>query len=305
MNTVTIPQYLKEGDTIGIVCPSGYMDVKRAEVCIQTLQQWGFKVKIGKTLGLQDHYFAGTDEERKEDLQKMLDDDQIGAILCGRGGYGMNRIVDQLDFTHFVQTPKWIIGYSDITLLHTHINKQLNIASLHSPMAGAFNDGQEDSVYIQALKNTLLGNKQSFEIDNKDSFRIAGCAEGTLIGGNLTLLATALGTASDADFDDKIVFIEDVGEYIYGVDRMFIQLLRAQKFDKAKAILFGSFTEMKDTTIPFGKTIQEALYAHVKNLNIPVGFDFPIGHSDANFPLKEGVNYQLTVSEEKIILAES
>src|SRR5215210_7103494 len=155
---ITIPPYLKKGDTVGIVCPAGYMPYQKAEICINTLQQWGFKVKVGKTLGNQFNYFSGTDEERLRDLQFMMDDAEVKAILCARGGYGLSRIIDDLNFKRFKKNPKWIIGYSDITVLHAHLYTKLNIASLHSPMAAAFNEGGAENEFVQSLFKPLLVN---------------------------------------------------------------------------------------------------------------------------------------------------
>ncbi len=166
---ITIPPYLKPGDTIGIVCPAGYMPFEKAQTSIATLTTWGFKVVAGKTLGNQFNYFSGTDEERIDDLQQMLDDKKIDAILCGRGGYGTGRIIDQLNFTKFVKRPKWIIGFSDITVLHCHLFSNFKIASLHAPMAAAFNDGEFKNQYIESLHNALLGKKADY-IDRRQFF---------------------------------------------------------------------------------------------------------------------------------------
>ena len=160
---IKIPPYLKKGDTIGIVCPSGTLSAKKAATCISTLEAWGYKVKIGKTLGTQHHYFSATDEARATDLQEMLDDKNVQAVLCGRGGYGMSRIIDVLDFKKFKKHPKWVIGFSDITLLHNHCTQALKIASLHAPMAGAFNNGQSNNEWVLSLKHTLQGKKQTIK----------------------------------------------------------------------------------------------------------------------------------------------
>lgn len=207
---IKIAPYLRKGDTIAIVCPAGYMPAEKAETCINVLQEWGYKVKLGKTLGNQFHYFAGSDEERREDLQKMLDDTSVKAILCGRGGYGMSRIIDSLDFTKFRKSPKWIIGYSDITLLHAHLYTQFKIASLHSPMAAAFNDGVFNNEYIQTLRKALKGNKLSYKTA-AHPFNRYGKAIGELIGGNLSLVAHMVGSQSAYIGKGKILFLEDVG----------------------------------------------------------------------------------------------
>ncbi len=300
----TTPPYLQKCDTIGIVCPAGYMPYEKAQTCISTLQQWGFKVKIGKTLGNQFHYFSGTDEERLQDLQIMLDDDSIKAILCGRGGYGLSRIIDAIDFTNFKKAPKWIIGYSDITVLHSHLYSKLNTASLHSPMAAAFNDGGANNEYIQSLHKALTGEKSSYNCEANVLNR-TGQANGQLVGGNLSLIAHLIGSSSAFDTDGKILFLEDVGEYIYNVDRMFIQLKRAGMLDGLAGLLIGSFTEMKDTVIPFGQQVYDLIFDKVKEYSYPVCFDFPVGHTDKNYALKVGVEYNLTVTEHGVNLKET
>src|SRR6266487_5908952 len=206
-----IPAYLQEGDTIGIVCPSGYMPYEKAKTCIATLQQWGFKVKVGKTVGNQFHYFSGTDNERLNDLQQMLDDEEVKAILCGRGGYGLSRIIDDISFKQFKENPKWIIGYSDITILHAQLYTKFKIASLHSPMAAAFNNGGAENEFVQSLRKAIMGEIYSYSCD-VHSLNRRGVTEGELIGGNLSLIIHLIGTNSDFDTRNKILFLEDVGE---------------------------------------------------------------------------------------------
>lgn len=298
-----IPPYLKPGDTIGIICPAGYMPFEKAQTCIETLTMWGFKVITGKTLGNQFHYFSGTDEERLEDLQEMLDDKNIDAILCGRGGYGTGRIIDRLDFSKFVKRPKWIIGFSDITVLHCHLFSNFRIASLHAPMAAAFNDGEFKNQYIESLHDALVGKKANY-ITTGNSFDQEGKANGILVGGNLSLLVNMIGTSSDVKTKNKILFIEEVGEYIYSADRMMHQLKRSGKLDDLKGLIIGKFSEMKDTTIPFGQTVEEAIKDLVKEYDFPVCFDFPVSHEKENYALKIGVKYKLRVLQGKVELKE-
>ncbi len=300
---IKTPPYLSKGDTIGIVCPAGFMPPEKAQTCIDTLKQWGFKVRIGKTLGNQFNYFSGTDEERLHDLQMMLDDGEIKAILCGRGGYGLSRIIDDIDFTRFKKNPKWIIGYSDITVLHSHLNNRLKIASLHSPMAAAFNDGGADSEYVLSLKKTLLGKRSTYSCD-AHALNRPGITEGELTGGNLSLVAHLIGSVSDASTKGKILFLEDIGEYIYNVDRMMIQLKRSGKLDKLAGLIIGGFTDMKDTTIPFGQEVYHVIMDKVKEYNYPVCFDFPVSHSDRNYALKSGVKHLLRVGKKSVQLKE-
>jgi muramoyltetrapeptide carboxypeptidase len=300
---ITVPPYLKKGDTVGIVCPAGYMPYAKAQTCINTLQHWGYKVKTGKTLGNQYNYFAGTDDERLADLQAMLDDTSVNAILCGRGGYGLSRIIDRIDFTAFMQHPKWIIGYSDITVLHAHLYTKLHTASLHSPMAAAFNDGGADNIFIQSLRKTLTGEPATYNTSAHPFNRI-GFAEGEMVGGNLSLIAHLTGSVSEIKTTGKILFIEDVGEYIYNVDRMLVQLQRAGMLGNLAGLIVGSFTEMKDTVIPFGQQVYNCIQEKVQGYSYPVCFDFPVGHTDNNYPLKHGVMHKLAVQEEGVVLQE-
>lgn len=300
---IKIPPYLKKGDTIGITCPAGYMATEKAQTCIDTLQQWGYQVMVGKTLGSSsDNYFSGTDEDRADELQAMLDDSSIHAILCGRGGYGVSRIIDQLDFTRFKRNPKWLIGFSDITVLHSHIFTNYKIATLHAPMAAAFNDGV-DSPYIQSLKQALAGKKAQYR-SAVHPFNQAGTVTAPLVGGNLSLLAHLVGTPSDVDTKGKILFIEDIGEYIYSTDRMLHQLKRSGKLAKLAGLIVGGFTDVKDTGRPFGKTVCEAIHEVVKEYTYPICFDFPVSHDVANYALKVGGIYTLQVSNRTVKLFE-
>ncbi len=298
-----IPPYLKAGDTIGMVCPAGYMPFEKAQTCIETLTAWGFKVIPGKTLGHQFNYFSGTDEERITDLQKMLDDNNIHAILCGRGGYGTGRIIDKIDFSEFVKHPKWIIGFSDITLLHCHLFSNHKIASLHAPMAAAFNDGEYKNQYIESLYKALIGKKADYKTEG-NILNQKGKGTGILVGGNLSLLVNAIGTSSDIKTKNKILFIEEIGEYIYGIDRMMYQLKRSGKLDDLKGLIIGTFSEMKDTTIPFGKTVEEVIKDIVTEYDYPVCFGFPVGHDKENYALKIGVKYELNVETDFVELKE-
>ncbi len=300
---IKMPPYLTKGDTIGIVCPAGYMPYEKAATCIEVLQQWGYKVRIGKTLGNQFHYFSGTDEERLADLQMVLDDKEVKAVLCGRGGYGMSRIIDQLDFKAFKKNPKWLIGFSDVTVLHAHVYRQFNIATLHSPMAAAFNDGEFQNEFIQSLRKALKGSLSNYTCATH-AFNQTGKVEGELIGGNLSLVAHLIGSASSFQTKGKILFLEDVGEYIYNVDRMMIQLKRSGMLHQLAGLIIGGFSEMKDTTTPFGTDVFSAILSHVKEYKYPVCFDFPVSHEKNNYALKVGVKHQLSVSKNKVVLKE-
>lgn len=298
-----IPPYLKKGDTIGIVCPAGFMPYENAQTCIGVLQQWGYKVKVGATLGSQCNYFSGTDEERLSDLQQMLDDNEVNAILCGRGGYGMGRIIDQLNFKRFKKKPKWIIGFSDITVLHAHIYRRFKIAGLHAPMAAAFNNGEYENDYVQSLRKALKGNKTKYSTTVHE-YNKSGKADGELVGGNLSLLAHLIGTPSDTKTKGKILFIEDIGEYIYNIDRMMYQLKRSGKLDGLAGLILGKFSDIKDTNVPFGCGVMEVLRDVVKEYSFPVCFNFPVSHEKENYALKVGVPYHLNVSKNKVTLSE-
>lgn len=300
---IKIPPYLKKGDTIAIVCPSGFMPFEKAAACIDVLQQWGYKVKTGKTLGTRFHYFSGTDEERLADLQNMIDDPEVNAVLCGRGGYGMSRIIDQLDFRKFRKHPKWLIGFSDITVLHAHVYRHLNTATLHAPMAAAFNDGEYKNEFVQSLQKALKGTSANYATA-PHPFNRNGKAEGALIGGNLSLVAHLVGSRSSFNTKGKILFLEDVGEYIYNVDRMMIQLKRSGMLDDLAGLIIGGFTEMKDTIAPFGSDVLSVIRSHIEAYAYPVCFDFPVSHDKNNYALKVGVQHALHVTKTKTTLKE-
>jgi muramoyltetrapeptide carboxypeptidase len=301
---ITLPPYLKKGDTIGLVCPAGFMAAEKTETCINTLQEWGYKVKTGKTIGSNSAtYFSGTDEERLADLQLMLDDDEVNAILFGRGGYGTGRIIDNISFKRFKKNPKWLIGYSDITVLHSHIYTNYYISTLHSPMAAAFNDGGNVNEYVLSLKEVLGGKKYSYN-GPLNEFNRKGDEEGELVGGNLALLAHLAGSASDIKTKGRILFIEDIGEQQYNIDRMMRQLKRAGKLEKLNGLIFGIFADIKDTERPFGQPLHEMLWDIIKEYDYPVCFDFPVSHSDKNYALKIGVPHRLKVGEKKVLLEE-
>jgi muramoyltetrapeptide carboxypeptidase len=300
---ITIPPYLKPGDSIGMLCPSGYMPYEKALTAIETFIEWGFNIKPGKTLSHQFNYFSGTDEERLNDLQQMMDDENIKAIFCARGGYGLGRIIDKISFKKFKKNPKWIIGFSDITVIQAHLFSKYEIASLHAPMATAFNDGENKNQYIQSLHDVLIGRKANY-ISSGDDFNKKGKASGVLVGGNLSLLAHLSGTPSALKTKNKILFIEDVGEYIYNIDRMMYQLKRCSKLDNLKALIVGKFTGMKDTTIPFGQSVNEVIRDVVKEYDYPVCFNFPVSHDRENYALKIGIEYELSVSSTMVVLKE-
>lgn len=298
------PPYLKKGDTIGIVAPAGFMPIDRIQACIETLDSWGYNVELGSTTHSQsENYFSGTDAERLHDLQLMLDSKKVKAILCARGGYGLSRIIDQLNFKKFRKHPKWIVGFSDITVLHAHLQRRYKIASIHAPMAAAFMNEGSSNPYVQSLKNALEGEKATYECTG-GPYNVKGQAKGELIGGNLTLLAHLTGTASEIKTRGRILFLEDVGEYLYNIDRMLLQLKRSGRFDQLAGLVIGGFTENKDTERPFGKEVHEIIHEQVKDYSFPICFGFPVSHEKENFALKIGARYHLSVEEVEVTLKE-
>lgn len=298
------PAPLQKNDIIAITCPAGYMPLEKLTACIDTLQQWGYQVWLGNTVkSKSSNYFSATDEERRDELQAMLDAPEVKAILCGRGGYGISRMVDELNFTGFKKHPKWVIGFSDITLLHCHIHRHCGVASLHAPMANAFNEGGEKNKYVLSLKRILSGNPIAYSCKHQ-AFNRSGKASGQLVGGNLALLTHAIGTPSELDTKNKILFIEDIGEHLYQVDRMMMQLKRSGKLKHLAGLVVGHFTDIKDTVRPFGKSIYEIIAEKVKDYAYPVCFNFPVGHETENLALKIGAGYELEVGSRSVKLKE-
>lgn len=301
---ITIPPNLKKGDTIAITCPAGFMEAANIKTCVKTLQQWGFQVLIGKTVGSSSsNYFSGTDEERRDELQAMLDEPSIKAILCGRGGYGVTRIIEQLNFKAFQKNPKWIIGFSDITVLHAYLYSKCKVASLHAPMANAFNKGGAKGPYVQSLHHALMGKKNQYACKPYPKNRL-GNATGILVGGNLALLAHLAGSSLLYKTKEAILFIEDVGEYLYNIDRMMIQLKRAGVLKNLAGLVIGGFTDCKDTTRPFGKKVEEIIHEHIAEYNYPVCFHFPVSHAKANVSLKVGMPVNMLVTAQKVVVKE-
>lgn len=298
------PPFLKKGDTIAITCPAGYMEAANIKTCVTTLQEWGFQVLIGKTVGsVSTNYFSGTDEERRDELQAMLDEPSVKAILCGRGGYGVTRIIEQLNFTAFKKSPKWIIGFSDITVLHSYLFSKCKVASLHAPMANAFNKGGANGPYVQSLYNAITGKKNQYECKPYAKNKL-GKATGALVGGNLALLAHLAGSSLLYKTKGAILFIEDVGEYLYNIDRMIIQLKRAGVLKQLSGLIIGGFTDTKDTVRPFGKTVEQIIAEHILEFDYPVCFHFPVSHAKANVALKVGLPVSLCVTNQSVTMKE-
>jgi muramoyltetrapeptide carboxypeptidase len=304
-----IPPYLRAGDTIGITCPAGFIKPEDIVPAVQLMESWGFTIKAGATVGAKDFTYGGTDAERLQDLQAMLDDENVKAVMCARGGYGAIRIIDQLDFTKFKKRPKWIIGFSDITVLHSHINSRFKIASIHSKMCNSFPADWNAAEPIQietinSIRQCLGGEKMQYSAVPDSNNRL-GEAAGVLVGGNLKTIETMAGSSSDLDTKGKILFVEDTGEKLYSIDRMFWNLLRSGKLNRLKGLLVGGFKMKPDEAEePFGKTIEEIVLEKIKGFGYPVCFDFPVGHQKNNFALKCGVRHRLLVSAGAVRLEE-
>ena len=307
--SLKIPPYLKKGNTIGITCPSGYITREEIQPAVSKLEEWGFSVSIGKTIGAKDFSFAGTDEERAKDIQTMLDDPLIKAILFGRGGYGAVRIIDKLDFRKFILKPKWIIGFSDATVFHAHLNKNFGIPSIHSKMCNSFpldwskaEPAQIET--INSIRRCLTGTKMQYTTVANEKNRI-GSGDGILIGGNLSILHNLAGTKSDINTVGKILFVEDTGEYLYSIDRMFWNLKRTGKLDKLSGLIIGGMkAKPDDAGEEFGRTVIDIVTEVAKVFKYPVCFDFPVGHQRNNYALKCGVKHRLVVSNDIITLKE-
>lgn len=291
------PPYLTPGATIAIVCPAGFMPAEKATSCIRTLKRWGYKTIKGKTLGGRSKtYFSGTDEERLADLQCFLDDPNVDAILFGRGGYGTTRLLESIDWRGFRQKPKWLIGFSDITVLHGFVQSKLKTASIHGPMTGAFNHDEGINRFTLSLKDSLEGKPVHYR-SASTHYDCSGKAKAPVIGGNLCLLAHAIGGMADMDTKGNILFIEDVGEQLYNIDRMMIQLKRAGKLKGLKGLIVGSFSDGKDTDRPYGKTAYQIIDEHVREFRYPKCYGFPIGHEKENVAIILGKTYRFEVNE--------
>jgi muramoyltetrapeptide carboxypeptidase len=307
---VIIPTYLKSGDTIGITSPAGYVTLQEIQPAIKQMESWALSVKIGESIGKRNFTFGGTDEERMMDFQRMIDDPSIKAIMCARGGYGFVRIVDRLNFSKLITKPKWIIGFSDLTVLHSHLNRNYGIASIHSKMCNSFPDDWSKAEPIQvetihSIRKALMGEKMRYVAPYNAKNR-KGKAEGILIGGNLKTIESLAGSQSDLQTDGKILFVEDTGEYLYSIDRMFWNLKRTNKLSQLRGLIVGGFKiKPDDPGEEFALSLHDIILEKVKDYEYPVCFDFPVGHQKNNFALKCGIKHRLSVGQEISILKET
>ncbi|MFA6950041.1 MAG: LD-carboxypeptidase [Lentimicrobiaceae bacterium] len=292
---MTTPPFLKSGDTIAIVAPARKVTPLEIQPAVSTFESWGLHVLIPDNLFASDNQYAGTDSQRTSDLQSLLDNDDVKAICCARGGYGTVRCIDNLNFDKFNDSPKWIIGYSDITVLHSHIAKNSGVETIHATMPINFSThDSESNASIEALRKCLFGTAPQYTVPGSP-FNRPGTAHGELIGGNLSILYSLTATDSDIDTTGKVLFIEDIDEYLYHIDRMMMNLKRNHKLDDLAGMVVGGFTGMRDNEIPFGKTPEEIIYEKVKDYKYPVIFGFPAGHQPLNLPLIMGREVSITV----------
>jgi len=287
------PACLKKGDKIAIVSPARSISFKEVHQAIRMFIRYDLEVVLGSYVFGKYNQFAGTDDQRCRDFQQMLDDDQIRAIICSRGGYGTVRIIDQLDFSRFCTNPKWIVGYSDATVLHAHINKLFGVETLHATMPGNIGKNADDES-VESMMDALLGQPIAYEHPTGLLSR-KGEAKGVLVGGNLSILNNLAGTISSPDTTGKILFLEDLDEYLYHIDRMMMNLKRSGKLRKLSGLIVGGMSGMKDNPIPFGKTANEIIAEAVKDYSYPVCYDFPSGHLDKNLALIMGRQVHLKV----------
>jgi muramoyltetrapeptide carboxypeptidase len=297
---MTTPPYLSPSDKVGIISTAKRIEPQEVEYALNVLKSWGLQPLIGSNAYSSDGFLAGTDAQRAADLQQMLDDTSIKAIFFTRGGYGTMRIIDQIDFTAFKKQPKWLVGYSDITLLHSHV-QNFGIETLHAVMLQGYESSANESV--ESVRVALFGESIVYKVSAHSKNRLGDeSINGTLVGGNLSLIYAAIGSDSEIDTDDKILFIEDIDEYLYHYDRMLVALKRAGKLAKLKALVVGTLIDIKDSTIPFGRDAFQITLEQTSNYNYPVYFGFPAGHSSENLALILGREVTITQTDRSLQL---
>lgn len=293
------PPALQAGHSIYLLSTARKISLEELQPAIHTFQSWGLNVIIGKTIGAEDRQFAGSDTLRTEDFQAALDDKNVRAIICARGGYGTVRMMDALNYDEFMKHPKWIVGFSDVTYLHVHISNSIGIQTLHATMPFSFEKNTPEA--IESVYKELFGIKNEYHIATHPLNRV-GHAQGILIGGNLSILYSITGTKSGMNTSGKILFLEDLDEYLYHVDRMMMNLKRSGKLHDLAGVVVGGFTEMKDNKVAFGCTAYEIIAEHLSEYNYPVCYDFPAGHIADNRALVMGRKYQLSVTHSSVSL---
>jgi len=283
---------------VRIVSPAKSIEKEHIDFSVKFLKENNFDVEISANCLGEYHYFSGTDEERISDFQNALDDDSVDVILCARGGYGCIRIIDRLDFTKFLLNPKLIVGFSDVTVFHNHVHSNFNLPTVHATMPLNLSSNSYES--LQSLVNVINGGKVNYKLasnpDNK-----CGEVKADVVGGNLAIIYALIGTNSDINLDDKILFIEDVGEYVYAIDRMMWALQKSNKLAKLAGVIVGGMTNVIDTDTSFGKSVEEVILERVYDLSVPVCFDFPAGHINDNRAITFGKEAKLVVSEDGVV----
>lgn len=297
------PPKLTKGDTIALVATARKVSEQEMRNAISVFESWGLNVYLAPLLYHQNNQFAGDDHERAIMFNECLRDENIKAIVCARGGYGTVRIIDALNLEQLIKNPKWIIGYSDITVLHSHLHQNTNLVSLHATMPINMQVHNINVQSVDLLKQVLMGVEPIKLVTPSNNLNRLGNANGTLIGGNLSVLYSLLGSNSDIDTDGKILFLEDLDEYLYHIDRMMQALSRSGKLSKLAGLVVGGMNDMKDNTVPFGATAEEIIKSIVHPFNYPVCFDFPSGHREPNFPLLMGaqVNLEINTHDVKLV----
>ena len=295
---VIMPDYLKKGDTVGILATARKIDLATLQPGIKLLESWGLHVVIGKTIGKEQNQLAGPDWQRATDFQEMLDNPNIKAIWAAKGGYGTVRIVDRINFDNFKKKPKWVIGFSDVTVMHSHINN-MNIGTMHAIMAISAKSASPEA--IESFRKALFGEKLEYHIP-RHAFNKNGKATGELVGGNLSVLYSIQGSESAVDMNGKILFLEDLDEYLYHIDRMMMNLKRNGSLKGLKGIIIGGMTSMNDNDIPWGHNSLEIIQDIVKDLNIPVAYNFPAGHIKDNRTIILGKNVTFEVNDSETVL---
>ena len=293
--------YLKQGDLIRIVSPAGKIDEKKIFPAVDLLKQNGFNILLGKHMFNTHYQFAGTDEQRLNDLQEAMDDPNCKAIICSRGGYGAIRIVDKLDLSSFKKNPKWLIGFSDVTTLHALLQRD-GFCSIHGSMPAYYLNEERPTESFLELKNILCGGVTQVDVV-ASKYNKSGRVSGQIVGGNLSILYSLMGTPLEPDMNGKILFIEDLSEYLYHLDRIMYSLKLSGKLERLKGLLVGQFTNMKDNDSPFGQNVEEIISNAVSSYSFPVCFNFPAGHVDRNLPLIFGKEYILDVTQKAASLS--
>ncbi|NND62461.1 MAG: LD-carboxypeptidase [Flavobacteriaceae bacterium] len=293
------PPFLNDGDCIGIVSTARKISTEEISPLLELITSWGLNYEIGTTINAEDHQFAGNDSLRIQDFQNMLDNPEIKAIWCARGGYGSVRLIDALDFSAFRKNPKWIIGYSDVTVFHSHIH-HMGIETLHANMATDIRTKTDAT--RNTIKEALFGNGYSIEYVSKENLIRSGDSQASLVGGNLSILYSLCGSNTALQTAGKILFIEDLDEYLYHIDRMLMNLKRNGMLQDVAGLIVGGMNDMNDNTVPFGKTANEIVWEHVKEYDYPVCFGFPAGHIQDNRALILGRTVRLKVQDNSVKL---